>query len=75
MPEEIGVLKKDSNLHRNDRCLKNGMTAIVSVKHPRTQDLKNRPKERNWIVRCSQSSWREIMGEELVLYFDKSKIL
>ena len=66
---EIGVLKeKDSNFTGTD--VRNGMTAIVSVKHPEPRfEGQTKTKLDN---PDAAKAVGEIAGEELVLYFDKN---
>ena len=69
---EIGVLKeKDSNFTGTD--VRNGMTAIVSVKHPEPRfEGQTKTKLDN---PDAAKAVGEIAGEELVPYFDKNQIL
>ena len=66
---EIGVLKeKDANFTGTD--VRNGMTAIVSVKHPEPRfEGQTKTKLDN---PDAAKAVGEIAGEELVLYFDKN---
>lgn len=66
---EIGMLKeKDSNFTGTD--VRNGMTAIISVKHPEPRfEGQTKTKLDN---QDAGKVLGEITGEEIVLYFDKN---
>ena len=66
---EIGILKeKDSNFTGTD--VRNGMTAIISVKHPEPRfEGQTKTKLDN---QDAGKVLGEITGEEVVLYFDKN---
>ena len=61
---ELGILKeKDSNFTGAD--VRNGMTAVVSIKHP-ALDLKGRQRQ-NWIIRMHQK--QQVKLQERKLYY------
>ena len=66
---ELGILKeKDSNFTGAD--IRNGMTAIISIKHPEPRfEGQTKTKLDN---PDAAKAVGEIAGEELVLYFDKN---
>ena len=61
---ELGILKeKDANFTGAD--IRNGMTAVVSIKHPRP-DLKVRQKQ-SWIIRMLPEQQEKL--QEMKLYY------
>ena len=66
---ELGILKdKDANFNGAD--VRNGMTAVVSVKHP---DLDSRVRQRQSLtIRMQTSATAKVTNDEVPLYFDKN---
>ena len=68
---ELGILKeKDANFTGAD--IRNGMTAIVSIKHPDPTFRRDRQRQ-SWTTRMLPERREKLTGEEVVsCYFDRN---
>ena len=70
MPERLGILKeKDANFTGAD--IRNGMTAVVSIKHPepRFEGQTKTKLDNQDAAKCNRKGDRQM---QLVLYFDRN---
>ena len=70
MPERLGILKeKDANFTGAD--IRNGMTAVVSIKHPAPR-FEGQTKTKLDNQDAAKATAKVTGDEQLVLYFDRN---